>query len=649
MPHHVFLLAGQRIQSSLNADIDPYVFAKARKLAERSMVDKGNHKGDLYDIYEELALNFQISKELAHQMASIELEVEFEQIIPVKKNIELLNNLRNNGDKVIYVSDMYLGEDLVRKILKKNNIYRDGEEIFVSCDYGVTKHGGKLFEVIMKRMGLDKSQLHHFGNSYSTEIKGARQIGISSTYLTEANLNRYETYLSMVSDNFRLKTEEAIKFSMMAGASRYSRLERVKEKKEIYEVASSVAAPILYKFVSNVLKNAEGKTVYFLARDGYIMYKIAEKIIQKKQYNTDIKYLYISRESLLLARIKDLEPDEYIEHIYAIYSMETLKQALKNMLVSAEVFDELKLDEEVMNTQVLNIDKEILRTVLTNKHVYNEVKSNSEKRRDRLLDYLKYEGMLEADNKIVVDVGWALTIQNYLSDLLLKHGASAPEGFYIGINESADSSLQSGRKYGYLWDRRKNIESVDIPRIIHVFEVFCSASHGQTVDYRVNGQSVDPVINNYESEHLVKWGAGDIESAILTFVDYMLEFNGRMDGGPFDQEILVELLKLFWMQPTKDEVELWGNYPYDISDNGEDIVRLFERRPFSSLMIRAIRTGKLPNTKKDHWPQANIYAQNPTRHTILKATLKLKKSLFFYKKNITSRLKSIVKKKLIRN
>ena len=44
--------------------------------------------------------------------------------------------------------------------------------------------------------------------------------------------------------------------------------------------------------------NAKFKKVYFLARDGYLLYKLANEICEKNNLNIDCRYLYCSRFSL---------------------------------------------------------------------------------------------------------------------------------------------------------------------------------------------------------------------------------------------------------------------------------------------------------------------------------------------------------------
>jgi len=627
LPEHVFLLTGRRISEELKLEIDASYFANARILAERQLIQMGVHNAAIDNIYDQLARNIDISQQLAYKIAQIELETERENLLPIPKNIKLLEGLRDEGAMILYVSDMYLSGEIIKQILSDHGIYAQGEKIYVSCDYGASKVNGKLFEIILKDLAIKADDLHHYGNSLKGEIKGAQKIGASCTFLPEGNLNRYEKFLAQAEFRFRVGENELLDYSKMAAASRYSRLQGNGRKKQIYDVAASVASPILYKFVANVLRNAHGKTVYFLARDGYIMRKIAERINKNGHYNCDIKYLYISREILILSRIGNLTDADYIKNLLAIYAMETLRNTLRKLSIKESIINEIGLNKHQLDKTIIDFEKDELERIFLNKKIHSDILKESENKRRRLLAYLKTEEFLDRKGTVIVDVGWALTIQNYLVEILKELEVEFPEGFYIGINETADSSIKRGKKNGYFWDHRKNKFHINAPRIIQVFEVICSAPHGQTVDYNVKSNLVKPVLNDYETKHLNDWGLKDLEDGILNSLEYYLQFQENIEAHNTDQDLLKELLKMFWLNPTKAEVDAWGEYPYDISENGQEIIKLYERKPVFKILNHILKTGKLPNSKKDHWPQAHIHGLNPLTKKFIILSLNAKKNI----------------------
>jgi predicted HAD superfamily hydrolase len=145
LPHHIFLLTGLRIRRELETGLEPQIFANARVQAEKEFSNSDDHSGGITKIYEYLAAALNVPDELKAQMLQIELETEAENIIPIEKNVELLEKLREESDQVIYISDMYLGENFITKILGDLGIHREGERVFVSCDYGAEKNEWQAF------------------------------------------------------------------------------------------------------------------------------------------------------------------------------------------------------------------------------------------------------------------------------------------------------------------------------------------------------------------------------------------------------------------------------------------------------------------------------------------------------------------------
>lgn len=74
----------------------------------------------------------------------------------------------------------------------------------------------------------------------------------------------------------------------------------------LYEVSREHTAPVLLDYVQWVLKEAQARnitTLYFLARDGFVLREIAERVCMKDRIPIHCRYLYCSRASLRSHRI----------------------------------------------------------------------------------------------------------------------------------------------------------------------------------------------------------------------------------------------------------------------------------------------------------------------------------------------------------
>ena len=101
----------------------------------------------------------------------------------------------------------------------------------------------------------------------------------------------------------------------------------------IYETSVCVAAPALISYMLWVLKEAQKrdiKRLYFLARDGLIMYEISKILIQNYNFNIECRYLYCSRLSLINP-IYIVDKEETINFYFKTDHKVTINVILKRM------------------------------------------------------------------------------------------------------------------------------------------------------------------------------------------------------------------------------------------------------------------------------------------------------------------------------
>lgn len=150
-------------------------FHSKRILAEkdaRHNLGKKNGEINIFDIYRKLSQTEPIdANEKAREELQLEASVCYEN--PVMS--ELYHILREKGCRLIAVSDMYIPESHLRKIL--NGVgYLEFEYVFVSCDCGVGKGNGALQRFVQSKMGEDV-RIIHIGDNYSSDVHGSKMAG----------------------------------------------------------------------------------------------------------------------------------------------------------------------------------------------------------------------------------------------------------------------------------------------------------------------------------------------------------------------------------------------------------------------------------------------------------------------------------------
>ena len=60
--------------------------------------------------------NCYLSDAQIEQLKDLELQTEFNNILPIEENVQKINALINQGKHIVLISDMYLPEDFIRKL-----------------------------------------------------------------------------------------------------------------------------------------------------------------------------------------------------------------------------------------------------------------------------------------------------------------------------------------------------------------------------------------------------------------------------------------------------------------------------------------------------------------------------------------------------
>jgi hypothetical protein len=158
-PHRVFEKLERR--SGIEA------FAERRRLAEAA-VAAGPY--GLADIYARLGQDLGLSEAVTHRLMELEIEAELEEVVPIAENLAKVND----GD--LLISDMYLGETVIRRLLAKAGLDRKVGLI-------VSAHGKRSGEVWPKV----KAQFHigrHLGDNDHADVAMPARFGLTSAKTT---------------------------------------------------------------------------------------------------------------------------------------------------------------------------------------------------------------------------------------------------------------------------------------------------------------------------------------------------------------------------------------------------------------------------------------------------------------------------------
>lgn len=269
------------------------------------------------------------------------------------------------------------------------------------------------------------------------------------------------------------------------------------DEKALYQLCREKVAPGLIAYVHWVLDQAEQRgirTLYFLARDGYILMQIAQHLCAAEQREIDCRYLYCSRRALRLPSYH-LLGDEAYDLLFSASRHFSLNEVFQRANLTKEqresVLAELGVSEEAAMQPLTPASSDAWKQHLQSSSAFRSaLQANSEHACQAVTAYFHQEKLFDQPTVALVDSGWAGSSQRSIRQLLSDGGYTGSiTGFYFGLirprREAADGEYVSwlfGAKTHY-W--RKVLFN------LNVFECLLSAPHGMTMTYALeNGQAV---------------------------------------------------------------------------------------------------------------------------------------------------------------
>lgn len=265
-------------------------FVVERRKAEERQWEQ-NPYVKLADIYRDMHFAHEALYD-TKSLVEIETKLEDELLVPVLSIRDKINSLRDKGHHIIYISDMYLPEEFIRKKMSQYGFLQEGDSLYVSCEVGRRKSDGKLFEEVHECEKIAYNNWRHYGDSYLSDYCAPRHYGIRAKLIK----NKQNPYPQRWVDQDFSTTYKYP--SILAGLSSALSVSNVNNSHRDFVL--DLIAPFYCSWIYQVLKQAEVlhyTRLYFLARDAYMMYHIA---LQMKPLfpKIECKYLYMSRKSL---------------------------------------------------------------------------------------------------------------------------------------------------------------------------------------------------------------------------------------------------------------------------------------------------------------------------------------------------------------
>ena len=351
------------------------------------------------------------------------------------------------------------------------------------------------------------------------------------------------------------------------------------------EKKSDAAFPkVMADFTAWVVHSAKEKGIsrlYFLARDGWIMYNTAKIIIERYGIDIEPRYLYCSRMSLRSAALSDIGEEAYRYLLEGGFSL-TPRVILGRLSLNEEERKRVYADIGFSGSEDTEMGKAAAAQFcgkLRGSEVYNGfIKAVSRRSKETAAAYLEQEGLLSDTAYAIVDSGWTGSMQRMLRVLTGRRQT----GFYFGMYSTPNA--EDGDFYTYLFDKGSS------PLLVskfnnHLFEALCGAPHGMTTGYAAESGGVVPVL---KSEKSINYGSGLIaaqEREIFRLAKEENLFPYSEVSVKERREKAFSLLDSLMYRPDKETAEKYGSlrfsddpselYTFPLAERLDDTKRLY--------------------------------------------------------------------------
>lgn len=265
----------------------------------------------LDEIYDFLADRNDIPKDITLKIKEWEIQTEIDNTYPIIHNIQLLKKFLSEGHHIVLISDMYLSEDNIRNILLKSSSVFRHIPIYVSSEIKKTKSSGSLYFEIAKMEGESFSDWVHFGDNKNSDYLMPKMLGIDAKHIPFEEMTPWENELGKM---LGLKNNLTLQFYF--GMARNVRLEKKWDIPE--KIGGSIGGMLLYPYILWLLRKSIEmgiRRLYFIARDGYILKKIADIVIKNKDLDIYTAYVYGSRRVWRIKEASEIDKQKVIMYL----------------------------------------------------------------------------------------------------------------------------------------------------------------------------------------------------------------------------------------------------------------------------------------------------------------------------------------------
>ncbi|WP_418184849.1 HAD-IA family hydrolase [Aliarcobacter vitoriensis] len=549
-------------------------FKELRIIAEKVARDKSSEKEiALNDIYREFEY---LSKKQQNRLIKLELKVEKENLF-INYHIEKWIDLAlQHGKKIIFISDMYLNKEQIKKVILNRLInFKKIEEIFVSSDIKRTKYDGDIYNYILSKCNINSSQILHIGDNLLSDISQANEIGISTIFYKP---NYFYLEQLRHEKSYYLFSQKTVSYRNLASLNNPYKNEKYKF---FYNFGATICGPIFWEFshwLINICLENRLFNIGFILREGDVFKDYFQKILKYNglEKNFILKNIHTSRKALLLSTLTEEDYNLDFKNL-KFFRKITLKDFYKRFDLLIDNEELKKYDNEELN----NLDH--LKSCINQdiKGKIEKILENKEVEKKLFLEYWKTIDL--NDESIIFDFGANSSMHKKLSSLLINPNFT--NILFYRTKQGIENSINQ-KQYTFIPYTQQNEYKINLlRRSPDIFEILFNGLLGTTLGYERIEKKVVPIIDKnitIQDKNIIKAFIKGIDKYFKISIQY------KQDYSKFTPNDILNLMTRVIEFPTIYETKYLGELLINTSDDASSLIPIISTKSIEKLKQNGI-------------------------------------------------------------
>ena len=391
-------------------------------------------------------------------------------------------------------------------------------------------------------------------------------------------------------------------------------------------IAAGVAGPVLWAFVTWVLRTAQREglaKIWFTARDGQVMLRMARRIAPKLGIDVDMGYLYGGRQVVHLAGLHHID-ERALKWLTGGAGVLTTEALLERVgLSAAQLADALGRHGIPLEGVIGWHRMGALEALFLDPAVQDAVFAVAAARRADMRDYFATCGLIGTEPCAVVDIGWRGSVLRSMFDILgAEHGARH-HFLYFGLF-GRPSDVPEARMSAYCFDlsgATARGTAHNVPSLMAVMEIFCQADHPQVVHVERRGGAHVPVLRRPPPARPTLWNVEYFQSCLEAFAD-TVRVDLAVDADADLRTMCERLLRMLMETPDDQEARVLGSVQY-VDDQSGTTSQPFAHGYGLRDLRETARTGALPRRTLAWWTQGAWILTTPSMRFVLRVARRI--------------------------